>query len=181
MTGSKTALADQAKAGAEDAGAGPLPGPDAAIEDGEGAPADAPGAEDERAGAGGAVRVGGRDSEGAADPAARTTSRCGPELASPGGIDAQACVLTRGGLTWARTYYRNAIGSKLTAVLTLMAPGGRTVRINCDVDAGDEQRTCETPREPSRGAASAYWTVVEFAAQDGTGEGPLLLRLSSNS
>ncbi|MFF3288534.1 hypothetical protein [Streptomyces sp. NPDC003023] len=111
----------------------------------------------------------------------RTTSRCGPELASPGGIDAQTCVLTSDGRTWARTYFRNATGEKLTSVLTLMAPGGRTVQTNCRARTGDDPRTCETPREPSRGPASAYSAVAEFAAHDATGDGRLLLRSGSNS
>lgn len=113
--------------------------------------------------------------------AERTTSHCGPELASPEGVEAQTCVLSREDRTWARTYYRNATGEELTAALTLMAPGGRTLQTNCEVEAGDEPRTCETPREPSRGNASGYWAVAEFAADHGTGEEPLLLRSGSNS
>jgi hypothetical protein len=111
----------------------------------------------------------------------RTDSRCGPELASADGIEAQTCVLTRGGRTWGRTYYRNATGEELTSVLTLMAPGGRTVQTNCDVEAGDEPGTCETAREPSRGSASDYRAIAEFAVHDGTGDAPLLLRSGSNS
>jgi hypothetical protein len=159
--------ADHTRGGVIDAGARLLPGL---------------GAADEPAAADGALGAGERgEGEAYGDSAVRTNSRCGPELASPGGVEAQTCVLTRSGLTWARTYYRNATGEKLTSVLTLMAPGGRTVQTNCVVAAGDEPRTCETPREPSRGAASAYSAVAEFAAHDGTGDGPLLLRSGSNS
>ena len=39
-----------------------------------------------------------------------TVARCGPELSSPDGIEAQTCVLTQERDTWARTYYRNATG-----------------------------------------------------------------------
>ncbi|MFJ8073443.1 hypothetical protein ACIQ7Q_05740 [Streptomyces sp. NPDC096176] len=123
----------------------------------------------------------GGESDGVRRAAPRTASRCGPEVASPEGIEAQTCVLTRDGQTWARTYYRNATGMELTSVLTLMGPGGRTLQTNCKVEAGDEPRTCETPREPSRGTASAYWAVAEFAASGGTGDEPLLLRSVSNS
>ncbi|GGK65291.1 hypothetical protein [Streptomyces flaveus] len=106
------------------------------------------------------------------------TARCGPELTSPDGIEAQTCVLTQGRDTWARTYYRNATGDDLTAVLTLMAPGGRTVRMHCAVGADDEPGACETPRERTIGDTRAYTAVVEFAADT---EGPLLLRSGSDS
>ncbi|MFI7320465.1 hypothetical protein [Streptomyces venezuelae] len=112
------------------------------------------------------------------EPPAETTSRCGPELSSPDGIEAQTCVLTQGRDTWARTYYRNATGDELTAVLTLMGPGGRTVRMHCEVEAGDEPAACETPRERSAGGAAAYSAVAEYAAGETDG---LLLRSGSNS
>ncbi|WP_406060258.1 hypothetical protein OG462_22850 [Streptomyces sp. NBC_01077] len=114
----------------------------------------------------------------------RVTERvtnCGPELASPEGVEAQTCVLAEGPDTWARTYYRNATGQDLDAFLTLMAPGGRTVQVRCPVPAQDEPGTCETPRERGRGVTTAYTAVAEFA---GTGEGdntPLLLRAGSNT
>ncbi|MFI0987897.1 hypothetical protein [Streptomyces exfoliatus] len=108
-------------------------------------------------------------------------THCGPELASPEGVEAQTCVLAEGPDTWARTYYRNATGQELDAFLTLMAPGGRTVQVRCPVTAQDEPGTCETPRERGRGTAAVYTAVAEFA---GTGEGdstPLLLRAGSNT
>ncbi|MGX1560406.1 hypothetical protein [Streptomyces sp. NPDC055506] len=108
-----------------------------------------------------------------------TAVRCGPEVSSPDGIEAQTCVVTQGARTWARTYYRNATGEALDAVLTLMEPGARTVRMTCAVSADDEPRTCETPREPVRGDLAAYTAVAEFARR--AGEGPLLLRSGSNS
>ncbi|MFI9296082.1 hypothetical protein [Streptomyces gardneri] len=117
-----------------------------------------------------------------ATPAApERITKCGPELASPEGIEAQTCVLAEGPDIWARTYYRNATGQQLDAFLTLMAPGGRTVQVRCPVAAQDEPGTCETPRERGQGKATAYTAVAEFA---GTGEGgstPLLLRSGSNT
>ncbi|TLS39628.1 hypothetical protein FE633_45905 [Streptomyces montanus] len=107
-----------------------------------------------------------------------TTARCGPELASPGGIEAQTCVLTQERDTWARTYYRNATGDGLSSVLTLMGPGGRTVQMHCAAAADDEPAVCETPRERTTGDARAYTAVAEFAESGG---GPLLLRSGSNS
>ncbi|WP_442304613.1 hypothetical protein [Streptomyces sp. 2RAF24] len=110
-----------------------------------------------------------------------SATRCGPELASPDGVEAQTCVATEGADIRARTYYRNATGQELDAVLTLMAPGGRTVQVRCTVEARDEPGTCETPREPVRGGAEGYSAVSEFA---GAGEGdttPLLLRSGSNA
>ncbi|MFF3886639.1 hypothetical protein [Streptomyces sp. NPDC001914] len=107
-----------------------------------------------------------------------TAARCGPELSSPDGVEAQTCVLTQGEETWARTYYRNATGDALSAALTLMGPGGRAVQMNCAVDAADDPGACETPREHMAGDPGAYSAVAEFARSD---DGPLLLRSGSNS
>jgi hypothetical protein len=107
-----------------------------------------------------------------------TAARCGPEVSSPEGVEAQTCVLTQGPDTWARTYYRNATGEHLVAALTLMGPGDRTVRTRCSLGGDDEPGTCETPREHTRDAA-AYTAVAEFARAGGVG--PLLLRSGSNS
>ncbi|MFE0727655.1 hypothetical protein ACFW2X_05255 [Streptomyces antibioticus] len=108
-----------------------------------------------------------------------TAARCGPELTSPDGVEAQTCVLTQGADTWARAYYRNATGRALNAVLSLMGPEGRTVQTRCAVGAEDEPGACETPRERTRGALDGYSAVTEFA--EALGEGPLLLRSGSNS
>ena len=108
-----------------------------------------------------------------------TAARCGPELSSPDGIEAQTCVMTQGEDTWARTYYRNATGDDLDAVLSLMGPADRTVRMHCVVAAEDEPALCETPRERTRGELAAYTAVAEFAGRSGSG--PLLLRSGSNS
>ncbi|TQK53153.1 hypothetical protein FBY35_3629 [Streptomyces sp. SLBN-118] len=145
------------------------------------APGGGPG---ERAGGG----AGASDTSDAAEPshvtgatAPQTSARCGPELTSPEGVEAQTCVLREGRDTWARTYYRNATGEELSSVLTLMGPGGRTLQTNCVVEAGDEPNACETPREPSRGPVAQYSAVAEFATADEAGDGPLLLRSGSNS
>ncbi len=108
-----------------------------------------------------------------------TAARCGPELTSPEGVEAQTCVLTQGDETWARTYFRNATGGALDSVLSLMGPGGRTVQMRCAGGAEDEPGTCETPRERTRGNLDAYTAVAEFASR--AGRGPLLLRSASNS
>ncbi len=108
-----------------------------------------------------------------------TAARCGPELTSPDGVEAQTCVMAQGADTWARTYYRNATGAALEAVLSLLGPHGRTVQTHCAADADDEPATCETPREHTRGTLDAYTAVTEFAARGG--DGPLLLRSASNS
>ncbi|QOV40962.1 hypothetical protein IM697_01580 [Streptomyces ferrugineus] len=108
-----------------------------------------------------------------------TAVRCGPELTSPEGVEAQTCVLTQGEDTWARTYYRNATGDALDSVLSLMGPGGRTVQMRCAVGADDEPGTCETPRERTRAGMDAYTAVTEFAER--AGGGALLLRATSNS
>ncbi|MEU6385026.1 hypothetical protein ABZ847_15775 [Streptomyces bauhiniae] len=107
-----------------------------------------------------------------------TRARCGPELASPDGLEAQTCVLTRGGDTWARVYYRNTTGDALDAFLSLLGPDGLAVRTTCDTGADDAPASCETPRERTRGAGAGYTAVSEFARG---AEGPLLLRSASNS
>ncbi|WP_312870254.1 hypothetical protein [Streptomyces himalayensis] len=111
-------------------------------------------------------------------------ARCGPELSSTDGIEAQTCVLTQGDQTWARTYYRNETGRELISVLTLMVPDGQTVQMHCAVAAGDTSGTCETPRERTTGDAAAYAAVAEFAATGaapGSQEAePLLLRSGSD-
>ncbi|MFD7625126.1 hypothetical protein ACFV7Q_03600 [Streptomyces sp. NPDC059851] len=109
----------------------------------------------------------------------RTDSRCGPELSSAQGLEAQTCVLSADGRTWGRSYFRNTGGRALDAVLTLMGPAGRTVQIRCVVGAGDEPGLCETPREASAGPQDGYSAVAEFAVPGE--EGRLLLRSGSNS
>ncbi|HET6856185.1 MAG TPA: hypothetical protein VFH94_03690 [Streptomyces sp.] len=130
--------------------------------------------------AGGVSGLTGAHAEAARAPAVppRTAAQCGPELSSPEGIEGQTCVLTEGENAWARTYYRNATGEELRAVLTLMGPAGRTVQMHCAVGAEDEPGVCETPREPIGGKAAQYTAVSEFATG---GDGPLLLRSGSNS
>ncbi|MEU6088702.1 hypothetical protein ABZ865_18085 [Streptomyces sp. NPDC047085] len=108
-----------------------------------------------------------------------TAARCGPELSSPDGIEAQTCVLTQGEDTWARTYYRNTTGEAVDSVLSLMGPAGRTVQTHCATGTDDEPATCETPRERTRGGPDAYTAVTEFAGHGA--DGPLLLRSGSNS
>ncbi|MFJ6571330.1 hypothetical protein ACIQNU_28350 [Streptomyces sp. NPDC091292] len=101
-------------------------------------------------------------------------------------------MLTQGGETWARTYYRNASGMAVSSLLTLMAPGGLTVQTHCVVGTADEPGACETPRGRTRGSVEAYAAIAEFAATAGGGDGahgptssaesgPLLLRSGSNS
>ncbi|MFF4758743.1 hypothetical protein [Streptomyces sp. NPDC001292] len=43
-------------------------------------------------------------------PGLATAAHRGPEITSPGGVEAPTCVVTRCEDTWARTYYRNATG-----------------------------------------------------------------------
>ncbi len=107
----------------------------------------------------------------------RGSARCGPELASPEGVEAQTCVLEQSRETWARTYYRNATGAPLTGVLTLMAPAGRTVQVQCRMAATDDPDMCETPHEKTLRGHGSYAAVAEIAST----EGKLLLRSGSNS
>ncbi|MEU5275918.1 hypothetical protein AB0G87_05860 [Streptomyces asoensis] len=107
-----------------------------------------------------------------------TAARCGPELTTPDGVEAQTCVLSQGEETWGRTYYRNATGRALEAFLSLMGPEGRSVRTRCPVGAEDEPGSCETPRGRTLGEPAAYTAVTEFAGA--AEDGPLLLRSGSN-
>ncbi|MFD7885087.1 hypothetical protein ACFV3N_21925 [Streptomyces bauhiniae] len=125
-----------------------------------------------------AEQVGGGGARVSAPSPSPESTRCGPELASPDGLEAQACVLTRGGDTWARVYYRNTTGDALDAYLSLLGPDGRAVRTTCATGADDAPATCETPRERTRGAGALYTAVSEFARG---AESPLLLRSVSNS
>ncbi|MEH6379305.1 hypothetical protein V7793_33945, partial [Streptomyces sp. KLMMK] len=122
------------------------------------------------------------------------SARCGPELTSPEGVEAQTCVLEQGNETWARTYYRNATGAPLRAVLTLMGPDGRTVQVHCRTTASDDPDGCETPRARTVRAGSGEAARSGRAAEDGLGgdpyeavaeiasaDGRLLLRSGSNS
>ncbi|MFE1584495.1 hypothetical protein [Streptomyces sp. NPDC059402] len=113
-------------------------------------------------------------------PGPALAARCGPELTSPAGVEAQTCVLTRGTETWARTYYRNVTGGPLESVLSLMGPDGRSVRTRCAMSAEDAPGTCETPPDAegaTRGGLAGYSAVAEFARR--AGYGPLLLRAGS--
>jgi hypothetical protein len=107
-----------------------------------------------------------------------TAARCGPQLSSGDGIEAQTCVLTQGRDTWARTYYRNVTGEELSGVLSFMGPGGRSVEMHCVVGAADDPEICETPRRRVAGDTGAYSAVTEFSRSDGSG--PLLLRSGSD-
>ncbi|WP_240151993.1 hypothetical protein [Streptomyces mobaraensis] len=104
-------------------------------------------------------------------------TRCGPELESPEGLEAQTCVQTEGMETWARTYYRNGTDDPVTGVLTLMAPDGGSLQVRCPMPATDAPDTCETPRRRTVRGHGAYAAVAEIASA----EGKLLLRSGSNS
>ncbi|MGW8487663.1 hypothetical protein [Streptomyces sp. NPDC055886] len=101
-------------------------------------------------------------------------------MVAPEGVEAQTCVMTRDGESWARVYYRNATGEEIRSVLTLMGPGGRTVELQCAPIAHDEPGTCETPRVPSSGRPPGSATAVaEFVGAGPVEEAPLLLRAGS--
>ncbi|WP_328537887.1 hypothetical protein [Streptomyces sp. NBC_00344] len=136
---------------------------------------------------GAAVLSGTRASTVTAVAPPRASARCGPEGSSPDGVEAQTCVMTRRGVrgarsvTWARTYYRNATGVQLDAVVVMLAPGGRTVEMHCGLGTEDEPALCETPREPVRGRPAGYAAVAEFARAGDGGDTRMLLRSGSNS
>ena len=113
------------------------------------------------------------------------------EIAVPDGVIIERMSGRRVHLASGRTYHEkynppkvagkdDATGDALSSVLSLMGPGGRTVQMNCAVDADDDPGVCETPRERTAGAAGAYNAVAEFAKGTGSA-GPLLLRSGSNS
>jgi hypothetical protein len=112
-------------------------------------------------------------------PGLTTAARCGPQLSSADGIEAQTCVMTQGQETWARTYYRNATGKRLSSVLSFMGPQGRSIEMHCAVAAADDPGACETPRQRLKGEPVVYSAVAEFAGAEGSG--PLLLRAGSDT
>ncbi|UNS97814.1 hypothetical protein MMF93_16065 [Streptomyces tubbatahanensis] len=119
---------------------------------------------------------------GAAAPG-RPSSSCGPEIASPEGVEARACVVTEGEETWARAYYRNTTPGTLPALLTLRGPEGRTTQVRCTMAAAAAPGVCETPRgdgeEHGKARAhEAYSAVAEVVSADGRRR---LLRAASGS
>ncbi|WP_432056565.1 hypothetical protein [Streptomyces sp. bgisy022] len=129
--------------------------------------------------ASGAVHApGGRAGSTSPDASAFPVLRCGPEVSSPEGIEAQTCLVARGDEIRGRTYYRNATGTALSAILVLIAPDGSSVRVHCAMEPDDEPAVCETPRRLRRGDLGDHEAVTEFAGR--AGHGPLLLRSGSN-
>jgi hypothetical protein len=106
-----------------------------------------------------------------------TRTTCGPEVASTEGLSAQTCVVSEGGRTWARTYYRNATGTPLSAALTLMRPDGSSLRADCPMFVSGGTGVCTTPREKSRTGGAGYAATVEAGTADGE---RLLLRSGTN-
>jgi hypothetical protein len=154
--------------------AGPARSPDAGAVRALATPSPSPGVHGD--GRGRAVRSG--DSAGVQPPDGDASASCGPELTSPEGLSAQTCVLAEGGRTWARTYYRNATGSPLSAALTLMRPDGSSLRADCEMSASGAPGVCETPLERSRKGGRPYAATAEAGSPDGE---RLLLRSGSNS
>jgi hypothetical protein len=190
------ALAASLPLAAATAGPGAEQGAAAPEGQARGAAADVPPSGAERADSGSVTERGLLGRSGARDPREQATphTSCGPELASPEGVEAQTCVLTEGAVTWARTYHRNLTGHTLHAVLSLLGPEGRTVRVRCVLPAGNGSGMCETPRRPAAPQAqvrkkaedtefrgerrSAHTAVAEIAPPSGD---RLLLRSGSNS
>ncbi|WKX71652.1 hypothetical protein [Streptomyces sp. XD-27] len=109
-----------------------------------------------------------------------TSAACGPELASPEGVEAQTCVMRRGGDTWARTYYRNATDAPLALVLTFMRPDGLTRQVHCAVAPDDAPGACDTPWEPGIGRVASAVVGAGAVAEVTSPQGRLLLRSGSN-
>ncbi|WP_314176154.1 hypothetical protein [Streptomyces winkii] len=122
----------------------------------------------------------GRPGEPTADQGASggPSASCGPELTAAEGLSAQTCVVSEGGRTWARTHYRNATGSPLSAALTLVRPDGSSLRAECAMPASGGPGVCETPQEKSRAGGRPYAATAEAGSSDGE---RLLLRSFSNS
>ncbi|SCK13960.1 hypothetical protein [Streptomyces sp. WMMB 322] len=119
----------------------------------------------------------GRAEAAAGKSMSRAPASCGPELTTPERLSAQTCVLSEGGRTWARTYYRNSTGSPLSAALTLTRPDGSALSARCAVPSGGRPGVCETPRELSRAGGRPYAATAEAGTADGD---RLLLRSASN-
>ncbi|MEU2720064.1 hypothetical protein [Streptomyces smyrnaeus] len=97
-------------------------------------------------------------------------SSCGLEIVSPEGVAARACVLTEGGDSWARAYYRNPTGDRLPVVLTLHGPDGSLARAHCTLRGDGDPGMCETPRGRSAKATAGkdtYTAVADVSSADG--------------
>jgi hypothetical protein len=113
-------------------------------------------------------------------PASSQSTVCGPGPAAQAGLRAQTCTISQDGDTWARTYYRNATGEALSAVLSLMRPDGRTVQAQCPIGAAEAAGICETPHERTvRAGQEPYTAVAEIAAGATEDAQRLLLRSGS--
>ncbi|MGC0415453.1 hypothetical protein [Embleya sp. AB8] len=109
-------------------------------------------------------------------PAAGTESVCGKAIDGPGGVRAQTCVERDGSEVWGRVYYKNPTPDPLLLVMSVLQPGGSTLRVTCTVDAKDTQGRCDSPRVRAPKGLDGWSAVAELAAKDGLNK---LLRAGS--
>lgn len=96
-----------------------------------------------------------------------TESLCGKAVEGPGGVRAQTCVERDGSEVWGRVYYRNPTPEPLLLVMSVLQPGGNTLRVSCTVDAKESEGRCESPRVRAPKGVEGWSAVAELATKDG--------------
>jgi len=104
----------------------------------------------------------------AATATASTDSLCGKAIDGPGGVRAQTCVERDGSEVWGRVYYRNPTPEPLLLVMSVLQPGGNTLRVSCAIDAKAGEGRCESPRVRAPKGVEGWSAVAELATKDGT-------------
>ncbi|WP_406284721.1 hypothetical protein [Embleya sp. NBC_00896] len=94
-------------------------------------------------------------------------SVCGKAIEGPKGIRAQTCVERDGSEVWGRVYYRNPTPDPMLLVMSVLQPGGNTLRVTCTVAAKDTEGRCESPRVRAPQGVDGWSAVAELASQDG--------------
>ncbi|MFE5328025.1 hypothetical protein ACFRCG_16750 [Embleya sp. NPDC056575] len=150
-----------------DSGPGTRPSANKAADFGNGV------AEGDRSGAAGLLELlGGKPgaksaTPAATSPAAGTESVCGKAIDGPKGVRAQTCVERDGSEAWGRVYYRNPTPDPLLLVMSVLQPGGTTLRVTCTVEAKDTEGRCDSPRVRTAKSLDGWSAVAELASKDG--------------
>ncbi|MFF7248703.1 hypothetical protein ACFZBU_32880 [Embleya sp. NPDC008237] len=103
----------------------------------------------------------------ATSPAAGTESVCGKAIDGPKGVRAQTCVERDGSEVWGRVYYRNPTPEPLLLVMSVLQPGGGTLRVSCSVEPKETEGRCDTPRVRAPKGLDGWSAVAELASKDG--------------
>ncbi|WP_406297562.1 hypothetical protein OG948_18155 [Embleya sp. NBC_00888] len=101
-------------------------------------------------------------------PVVGTESVCGKAVDGPQGVRAQTCVERDGSEAWGRVYYRNPTPDPLLLVMSVLQPGGNTLRVTCTVEPKDGEGRCDSPRVRVPKDIQGWSAVAELASKDGS-------------